>query len=122
MTKVMLVDDSPTVLMSMKAILAKSGFDVATAVDGQDAMQKVGGERPQLIISDLNMPRMDGMTFITQVRKVAGMRFVPILILTTESDQTKRQQAKAAGATGWLVKPVDPQALLQVVRQVVPGS
>lgn len=122
MTKVMLVDDSATILMSMSAILKKEGFQVATATDGQDALGKVGAEKPDLIISDLNMPRMDGMTFIKEVRKAPGMRFTPILMLTTESDQTKRAEAKAAGATGWLVKPVQGDALLQVIRQVVPGA
>jgi two-component system chemotaxis response regulator CheY len=118
----MIVDDSPTILMSLSAILTKNGFRVTTAVDGQDALAKVGAARPQLIISDLNMPRMDGMTFVKEARKVAGLRFTPILMLTTESEPAKRQEAKAAGATGWLVKPVTPEALLAVIRQVLPGA
>ena len=122
MTTVMLVDDSPTILMSMSAILKKHGFTVATATDGQDALAKVVSVKPNLIISDLNMPRMDGMTFLKAVRKLAGQRFTPILILTTESEQAKRQEAKSAGATGWLVKPVSPDDLLKVIRQVVPGA
>jgi two-component system, chemotaxis family, chemotaxis protein CheY len=121
-TMVLLVDDSPTILMSMSAILKKNGFDVATAVDGQDALAKVLSVKPNLIISDLNMPRMDGITFVKGARKLPGVRFTPILILTTESEMSKRQEAKAAGATGWLVKPVTPQDLLKVIRQVVPGA
>jgi two-component system chemotaxis response regulator CheY len=122
LTTIMIVDDSATILMSMSAILKKNGFDVATANDGQDAMGKVHSVRPNLIISDLNMPRMDGMTFIKEVRKSPGLRFTPILMLTTESEPAKRREAKAAGATGWLVKPVTPEALLTVIRQVLPGT
>ena len=122
MTTILIVDDSATILMSMSAILKKNGFDVVTAGDGQDALLKVGSARPNLIISDLNMPRMDGMTFLKEVRKAPGQRFTPILMLTTESEPAKRQEAKAAGATGWLVKPVAPEALLTVIRQVLPGT
>ena len=122
MTTVMLVDDSPTILMSMSSILTKSGFTVATAKDGQDAMAQVASVKPNLIISDLNMPRMDGMTFIKEVRKLPGMRFTPILLLTTESEPAKRQEAKAAGATGWLVKPIGAENLLKVIREVIPGA
>ena len=122
MTTVMLVDDSPTILMSMSSILTKSGFTVATAKDGQDAMAQVATVKPNLIISDLNMPRMDGMTFIKEVRKLPGMRFTPILLLTTESEPAKRQEAKAAGATGWLVKPIGAENLLKVIREVIPGA
>jgi len=121
-TTVMLVDDSPTILMSMSSILTKSGFTVATAKDGQDAMAQVASVKPNLIISDLNMPRMDGMTFIKEVRKLPGMRFTPILLLTTESEPAKRQEAKAAGATGWLVKPIGAENLLKVIREVIPGA
>jgi two-component system chemotaxis response regulator CheY len=122
MTTVLLVDDSPTILMSMSAILTKQGFVVRTATDGADALKKVAGGAPNLVISDLNMPGMDGMTFLREVRKVPGMRFTPVLILTTESQASKREEARAAGATGWLVKPVDADSLLGVIRQVVPGA
>ena len=122
MTTVMLVDDSPTILMSMSSVLTKSGYTVATAKDGQDAMAQVATVKPNLIISDLNMPRMDGMTFIKEVRKLPGMRFTPILLLTTESEPAKRQEAKAAGATGWLVKPIGADSLLKVIREVIPGA
>jgi two-component system, chemotaxis family, chemotaxis protein CheY len=121
-TTVLLVDDSPTILMSMKAILTKNGFTVATAADGDAALVQLGSLKPDLIISDLNMPRMDGVTLIKAARKLPGLRFVPILLLTTESAQAKRDEAKAAGATGWLVKPVAADALLTVIRQVVPGA
>ena len=122
MTTVMLVDDSRTVLMSMSAILTKSGFDVVTASDGSDALAKLDAARPNLIISDLNMPTMDGLEFVREARKRPAVRFTPILMLTTESAQAKRAEAKAAGATGWLVKPVGPDELIAVIRQVVPGA
>jgi two-component system chemotaxis response regulator CheY len=118
----MLVDDSATMLASLVAMLTRSGFEVATATDGVDAMAKVGAVKPQLIISDVNMPRMDGMTFLKEVRKTPGMRFTPILMLTTECEAGKRAEAKAAGATGWLVKPVGAEDLVNVIRQVVPGA
>jgi two-component system chemotaxis response regulator CheY len=121
-TTIMLVDDSATILMSMSAVLTKSGYIVSTATDGQDAMAKIGAAKPNLIISDLNMPRMDGMTFLKKVRQLPGMRFVPILMLTTESEPAKRQEAKAAGATGWLVKPVAADDLVKVIHQVLPGG
>lgn len=122
MTTIMIVDDSATILLSMSAILRRAGFDVVTASDGSDALTKLDGARPNLIISDLNMPRMDGLTFVQEARKRPGVRFTPILILTTESHPEKRQEAKAVGATGWLVKPVGPDELVTVIRQVLPGA
>ena len=122
MTTVMLVDDSPTMLMSIQSVLTKAGLKVETAKDGQEALDRIkGGLKPNLVISDVNMPRLDGISFVREARK-AGLRFTPILMLTTESEATKRAEAKAAGATGWLVKPVQPDALLKVIRQVVPGA
>jgi two-component system chemotaxis response regulator CheY len=123
MTTVLLVDDSATMLMSLKTILTKAGFAVETAGHGKEAMGKLGtGLKPNLIISDVNMPQMDGITFTKEARKAPGMRFVPILMLTTETEQSKRAEAKTAGATGWLVKPVAPEQLLGVIKQVLPGS
>ena len=123
MTTVLLVDDSATMLMSLKSILTKAGFAVETAGHGKEALDKLGtGIKPNLIISDVNMPQMDGITFTREARKAPGMRFIPILMLTTESEQTKRAEAKSAGATGWLVKPVAPDQLIGVIKQVLPGS
>jgi two-component system chemotaxis response regulator CheY len=123
MTTVMLVDDSATMLMSLKSILTKAGYTVETAAHGKEALDKLGkGVKPNLIISDVNMPQMDGITFAREARKSPGMRFTPILMLTTESDQAKRVEAKNAGATGWLVKPVGPDQLLGVIKQVLPGA
>ena len=122
MKKVLLVDDSATMLMSMEAILKRAGLDVAKAMNGMQALQTIPKFKPDLMITDLNMPGMDGITLIREAKKLPMMRFKPILMLTTESQQSKRTEAKAAGACGWLVKPVKPEQLLAVVKQVVPGA
>ncbi|MEY2839758.1 MAG: hypothetical protein RJB60_2057 [Pseudomonadota bacterium] len=121
MKSVFLVDDSTTMLMSLKSTLEISGYKVETAPDGQQALNKIkGGLKPDLIITDINMPHMDGLTLISEARKV--LRFTPILALTTESQQGKRDEAKKLGATGWLVKPVSGSDLIKIVKQVVPGA
>ncbi len=121
MKKILLVDDSPTILLSIEGILKKEGYQTEKAKNGKEALEKLAkGFKPDLIITDLNMPVMDGMAFLKEVRKKPGFRFVPILILTTESQQQKRMEAKKAGATGWLVKPVKAQDLLAVVKKVLP--
>ncbi len=122
MKTVMLVDDSATILMSMEAILSQAGLKVVTANNGEAALRLLQKGKPDLIITDLNMPGMDGITLIKHIRKMPGMRFLPILMLTTESQQSKRQEAKAAGATGWIVKPADPDKLIAVIKKVVPGA
>ena len=119
--RVLIVDDSATMLMSLKGTLEISGFAVATASDGEQAMTKLRtGYKPDLIITDINMPRMDGISLIREARKM--LRFTPILALTTESQQVKRDEAKQSGATGWLVKPVGGTDLVRVIRQVLPGA
>ena len=118
MKSVLLVDDSATMLMSLKGSLEISGFRVETAPDGAAALRRLtSGLRPDLIITDINMPRMDGLSLIREARKL--LRFTPILALTTESQRDKRDEAKRHGATGWLVKPFDPQKLIAVVRKVL---
>jgi two-component system chemotaxis response regulator CheY len=122
MTTVMLIDDSRTILMSLSAILTRNGFTVQTASDGRDALTKLATAKPDLIISDLNMPNMDGIAFIKEVRKDLSMRSTPILMLSTESEEAKRQEAKSAGATGWLVKPIGAESLLKVISRVLPAA
>jgi len=122
MKKILLVDDSKTMLMSMEGILSRAGFEVATALCGDDALIMVNEFGPDLMITDLNMPGMDGISLIKKVKADKVMRFKPVLMLTTESQEEKRREAKAAGATGWLVKPVAPDDLVAVVKQVVPGA
>ena len=119
---VMIVDDSQTIIMSLKATLEMNGFKVETANDGLQALDKLkSGVKPDLIITDINMPNMGGIEFIKNARILTGLRFTPILALTTESQQTKRDEAKRAGATGWLVKPVTGPELIEVIKQVLPG-
>lgn len=121
--KIMIVDDSPTILMSMEGILKRAGHDVSKASSGEAAVTALkGGLKPDLVITDFHMGAMNGIDLVREVRKMAGLQFTPILMVTTESQQEKRTDAKAAGATGWLVKPVDAEALLQVIKQVVPGA
>ena len=123
MKTIFLVDDSATMLMSLSEILQKAGFKVETAADGAEALKQFkAGVKPDLIITDQNMPHMTGVELIQETRKLPAFRFTPILMLTTESQQAKRQEGKAAGATGWLVKPVAGKDLLGVIKQVLPGA
>jgi len=120
---IFLVDDSVTMLMSVKSTLEMNGFKVETAGDGLQALTKLkGGLKPDLIITDVNMPNMGGLELIKNVRILPGFRFTPILTLTTESDASKRDEGKKLGATGWLVKPVAGPDLIKVIKQVLPGS
>lgn len=119
---IMIVDDSPTMLMSLEGMLTKAGFEVTQASSGEQALQTLRtGPKPQMVITDLNMGAMNGIELIRSVRKLPGHQFIPMVMLSTESQQDKRAEAKSAGATGWIVKPVQPAALLQVIRQLVPG-
>jgi len=121
--KILIVDDSPTILMSLRGMLERAGHAVTDAANGEAAVSVLkGGLKPDLVITDFHMGAMDGIELVREVRKIASLRFIPVLMVTTESQQSKRMEAKAAGATGWLVKPVQPEALLQVIRQVVPGA
>jgi two-component system chemotaxis response regulator CheY len=100
--------------------LQQAGFAVLEGGDGQQGLARLQGQRIDLIITDVNMPVMDGITFVKQVRTLPTYKFTPILMLTTESQASMRQQGKAAGATGWLVKPFDPNQILQVIAKVCP--
>ena len=123
MKKILIVDDSPTMLMSIESVLKKAGFEVSAATSGEIAFEMlVGGLRIDLLITDYHMGAMDGIGLIRAARKLPTVRFTPILMVTTKSQQEKRHEAKAAGATGWLVKPVEGEALIKVVRQVIPGA
>jgi two-component system, chemotaxis family, chemotaxis protein CheY len=117
---VFLVDDSATVLISTSSILAKAGYQVEKAASAEEAMSRFkGGLKPDLLITDLNMPGMNGIELIRQVRQMPNYRFMPILLLTTESQQAKRADAKAAGASGWLVKPATADELLNTIKLVI---
>ena len=120
MKTIMLVDDSATVLLSISGILAKAGFQVVTANCAEDGQKKLAaGAKPDLLITDLNMPGMNGIEFIKVVRQRPELRFMPILFLTTESQQSKRVEAKAAGASGWIVKPATAETLLSTIKLVL---
>ena len=122
MKPILLVDDSQTMLSSISGVLKKAGLEAATADSGEKALDMVNrGLAPCLVITDYHMPGMNGVELIGKLRKTGVTRFTPMLVLTTDSEGQKRQSAKAAGATGWLVKPIEPQSLLQVVKQLVPG-
>jgi two-component system chemotaxis response regulator CheY len=119
----LVVDDSATMRDMVSSTLKQAGFEPVTGGNGQEALDKLAaltGRRLDLIITDLNMPVMDGLTFIKAVRTRDEYKSVPILMLTTESHADVKAQGKAAGATGWLVKPFDPEVLLQVISEVVP--
>lgn len=121
--KILIVDDSATMTMSLKSGLEMSGFSVMTASDGVQALTALkAGPKPDLIITDINMPNMGGLELIKNVKALPGFRFVPILTLTTEGDATKRDEGKRLGATGWLIKPIKGPELVQVIRQVLPGA
>lgn len=123
MTTICLVDDSETILMSVSQNLEQAGYRVDKFPSAEEALEHLQeGDPPDILITDLNMPGMDGISFIKEVRGIPAMRFKPILFLTTESEQSKRDEAKAAGATGWLVKPASPEDLLGAIRQVSPGG
>lgn len=115
---ILLVDDSATILMSMSGILKQAGYTVVTAASGDAALAVLKTTKPNLVITDLNMPGMNGIEFIKAAKANAALRFTPFVILTTESGAGKKDDARAAGAAGWLVKPVVPDQLLQVVKQV----
>ena len=117
---IMTVDDSKSVRQMVSFTLQQAGFTVIEAVDGLDAQEKLKGATIDLLITDLNMPNCDGLTLIKQVRATPGFRFLPILFLTTESADDKKAQAKASGATGWIVKPFKQEQLLAVVKKILP--
>jgi two-component system chemotaxis response regulator CheY len=120
---IMIVDDSNTMLMSLRNSLEIAGFKVLEANDGSVALKTLqGGAKPDLIITDINMPNMGGIEFIGKARALPGFRFIPILALTTESQQGKREEAKKLGATGWLLKPVSGTDLNKIIKQVLPGA
>jgi two-component system, chemotaxis family, chemotaxis protein CheY len=120
---VLVVDDSVTMVLSLKTTLGMHGFQVETAGHGQEALDKLhAGLRPALILTDVNMPVMGGLELIRSVRSMPGLKFVPILTLTTESDAGKKSEGKLAGATGWLVKPISGNDLVAVLRKVLPGA
>jgi two-component system chemotaxis response regulator CheY len=119
MARVLTVDDSVSLRRLVAATLTQAGHDVTEASNGAEGLEAAKKNTFNLVISDLNMPIMDGLTFIKHVRGLAPYKFTPILVLTTEMDPEKKKSAKDAGATGWIVKPFDPEQLLTTIRKVL---
>jgi len=117
---IMTVDDSTTVRQMVSFTLSDAGYQIVEACDGKDALSKLGDSATiDMLITDLNMPNLDGIELIKNVRTQPRHKFVPILMLTTESQETKKQQGKAAGASGWIVKPFSATQLVDVVRKLL---
>lgn len=119
MTRILAVDDSRTMRSMLQATLTDAGFEVDVAEDGVDGLYKLEGAAPDLIITDINMPRLDGFGFIEGVRAGRRMASVPILVLTTETGEHLKQRARASGATGWIVKPFDETKLISTIQRLV---
>jgi len=115
---VLTVDDSKTMREMLRMALCDAGFRVVQAEDGQAGLDVLAGETPDVIVTDINMPRLDGFGFIEGVRRDPRHRATPILVLTTEGDSEKKSRGRQAGATGWIVKPFDPASLVAAVRRV----
>ena len=119
---VLVVDDSPTMRQMVAFTLTSAGYQVVEAGNGKEAVGKViGGAQLDLVVADLNMPEMDGITLIKEIRKMPALKFTPILMLTTEASDDKKKAGQAAGATGWIVKPFNPEQMMAVIKKVLPG-
>ncbi|HEC16544.1 MAG TPA: response regulator [Sedimenticola sp.] len=119
MASILAVDDSASMLQMVAFTLKGAGYDVVEASDGLQALEVARKQSVNLVITDVNMPRMDGITLIKELRALPAYKFTPLLMLTTESSPEKKQQGKAAGATGWIVKPFNPDQLLNTVKKVL---
>ena len=119
MKNILSVDDSASIRQMVKLTLSGAGYNVLEAADGAQGLAEARRKAVDVIVTDLNMPVMDGLTFIREVRNLPAYVGVPILMLTTESDAAKKSQAKAAGATGWITKPFQPQQLLDTLKKVI---
>ena len=116
---ILVVDDSSSVRQVVGIALKSAGYDVIEACDGRDALGKLTGQKVHLIISDVNMPNMDGITFVKEVKKLASYKFTPIIMLTTESQESKKAEGQAAGAKAWVVKPFQPAQMLAAVSKLI---
>ncbi|MCP4348063.1 MAG: response regulator [Desulfobacterales bacterium] len=116
---IMSVDDSESMRQMVRFTLKQAGYDVVEAVDGQDALKKLSTCNIDMLIADLHMPNLDGIELIKKVRSKPQYKYIPIIMLTTESQTDSKQKGKAAGATGWIVKPFKPEQLLAVVKKVL---
>ena len=117
---ILIVDDSASVRQVVGIALRGAGYDVIEGRDGQDALGKLGGQKVHLIISDVNMPNMDGIAFLKAVKQLPAYRFTPVLMLTTENQEAKKKEGQLAGAKAWMVKPFQPAQLLGAVERLLP--
>ena len=115
---ILIVDDSASMRQLVSSTLKGEGYATLEASDGKQALGKLNGEKVSLIISDVNMPNMDGITFLKEVKKMANYKFTPVIMLTTESEQAKKEEGKQAGAKAWVVKPFKPEKILEAVKKL----
>ncbi|CAD6881886.1 Chemotaxis regulator - transmits chemoreceptor signals to flagellar motor components CheY [Methylomonas albis] len=116
---ILVVDDSASVRQVVSIALKSAGYDVIEGVDGKDALSKLTGQKVHLVISDVNMPNMDGITFVKELKQLAAYKFTPVIMLTTESQEGKKQEGQAAGAKAWVVKPFQPAQMLAAVSKLI---
>jgi len=116
---IMIVDDSASLRQVVGIALKSAGYDVLEGCDGKDALAKLTGQKVHLIISDVNMPNMDGISFVKALKQMANYKFTPVIMLTTESQEAKKQEGQAAGAKAWVVKPFKPEQMLGAVQKLV---
>lgn len=116
---IMIVDDSISMRQVVGMALKGAGYDVLEGSDGKDALSKLSGQKVHLIISDVNMPNMDGISFVKALKQMPSYKFTPVIMLTTESQEAKKQEGQAAGAKAWVVKPFKPEQLLGAVQKLV---
>ncbi len=117
--RIMVVDDSASIRQMVAFTIKNCGYEVIEAKDGQDALDKIDGAPIDMIVTDLNMPNLDGIGLIRGVRSCASHKFIPIIMLTTESQESRKLEGKQAGATGWIVKPFKPEQLVGVIKKVL---
>jgi two-component system chemotaxis response regulator CheY len=117
--KILVVDDSESIRQLVSHTLKSVGYDVLEGVDGADALLKITGQKIHLIICDVNMPNLDGISFVKEIKKLDDYKFIPIIMLTTESQENKKLQGQAAGAKAWVIKPFKPDQLLGVVSKLI---
>lgn len=116
---ILIVDDSASMRQLVAFAVKDAGYEVVTAVDGKDALGKLNGIKADMVVTDLNMPNMDGIELIKQLRSSPATKFTPVVMLTTESQESRKQEGKQAGASGWIIKPFTPEKLIEVIKKFV---
>jgi two-component system chemotaxis response regulator CheY len=116
---ILVIDDSASIRQVVTLTMKKAGYDVVEATDGKDALSKLSGQKISLVICDVNMPNMDGITFLKNMKADPNYKFTPVIMLTTESQESKKMEGKAAGARAWVVKPFKPEQMLEAVAKLI---